>query len=455
MAFQFMHVETYSRKADKAGRSTSFVFDEASREPHASRHVERPGVPEVVHGIDLAELRDIHDAGAAAATSTNANGKVSKIRVDQHTLLTAIASHPATCEQMRADPAVAVQVDDWQRRNIEWMRETWGDRLVSVVRHTDEAHPHLHAYVLPDGPMRARELHPGVAAKTEAKAQALQGGSDAKTANKFGDDAYKAAMRALQDSYWERVGLPCGLARVGPGVRRLSRAGWQQEKHVASVAGQLVRTAEAAQSEVAQARKTVDGAAERLAAAAVAEERARDAARRARKAIEHAREQVFAARQAADAAEARRMAEERKARQASAAAKGVVAQAQHRAGEILISAAAEAEAMRRRVGGFGGRVGAIIGGLVNAMRVHSPDAIAEQARVEERSRLSPELEKVVEERDWIHEQLRRVERRAAALEASVSSLGQQRDDARTALNELRPSVSAPLSPPSSRLPPPL
>lgn len=444
MAFQFMHIETYSRKSDKAGRSTSFVLDEASREPHASQHVEQPGVPEVVHGLDLAELRGAHDAAAAVATATNANGKTSKIRVDQHTLLTAIASHPLTMDEVRSNPLAADQVADWERRSVEWMRETWGERLVSVIRHTDESYPHLHAYVLPDGPMRARDLHPGVVAKAQVKAKALDGGADQKSANKSGDAAYKEAMRGLQDSYWERVGMPSGLARVGPRVRRLSRAGWKQEKAVAAVTGELVRAAETAQSQIAHARKTVDGVTERLAAATAAEERARDAARRAHDAVEQAREQLSAMRQAADAAEARRLDEERKARRAAAAAKGVVAQAQQRAGEILISAAAEAEAMRRRFGSFGGRVGAVFGGLVNSIRLHSPDAIAEQARVEERKRLFPEIEKVTDERDWMHEQLRRAERRADALQSSVSSLGQQRDDARLALNNLTsPASSSP------------
>jgi len=36
MAYQFIHLETYSRKSDKSGRSTSFIFDEAERQKHPS-----------------------------------------------------------------------------------------------------------------------------------------------------------------------------------------------------------------------------------------------------------------------------------------------------------------------------------------------------------------------------------------------------------------------------------
>ena len=64
--------------------------------------------------------------------------------------------------------------------------------------------------------------------------------ADTKAANKMGDRAYRAAMRGWQDRYWESVGLPCGQTRLGPGRRRLTRAGHEAEKAQAGHAATLL-----------------------------------------------------------------------------------------------------------------------------------------------------------------------------------------------------------------------
>ena len=255
MAFQFVHIESYSRKSDKHGRSVGFVLDEAARRSDACQHVERPGVPVGVFGESVDGVRALHDARTAEATETTKAGKTRRIRQDQHTILTVIASHPATTDEMRADPSKAADVEAWQARVVDWLRDQWGDDLVSVIRHDDEAHPHLHAYVLPSDPaMRARRLHPGVVAKEEAARVALANGSDPKTTNKIGDNAYRAAMRGFQDTYWNQVGMASGQARLGPGRRRLTRAGWMAEKTAAAAAATALRVVELAQSTTSTAQ---------------------------------------------------------------------------------------------------------------------------------------------------------------------------------------------------------
>lgn len=42
MRFQFVHIETYARKADWLGRSTSWVLDEAERWEGSCPHVANP-----------------------------------------------------------------------------------------------------------------------------------------------------------------------------------------------------------------------------------------------------------------------------------------------------------------------------------------------------------------------------------------------------------------------------
>lgn len=224
MSYQFAHLETYSRKPNKEGVNTQFVFDEASRrEPSACRHVENPEKPGLVYGMDISDLEKLHNDMCDAATTTNANGQTRKIRKDQHTLCTVVLSYPEDPE-----PGTA-SYQEWEKRSVNWLKEKYGDDLKTVIRHTDEAHPHIHAYILPDD-ARAKDLHPGYSAKVSAMDEAMAGGMSKKAANKESNSAYREAMREWQDSYYEAVGRPCGLTRIGPGKRRLSRAEHTAEK---------------------------------------------------------------------------------------------------------------------------------------------------------------------------------------------------------------------------------
>lgn len=231
MSFQFVHLEAFSRKGDGKGRSTAFVFNEARRDPGASVHVPNRSPPIVVHGSTIEEVEALHDAAAYVATTTPKGGKPRKIQRTQHTLMTVVASHPYTVAEVRDDPAKREEVARWERLTADWLKSQYGDKLVSVVRHEDESHWHLHAYVLPDDPsMRAAALHPGQCAKADVMAAGPADSEDSKAHNRRGDAAYRAAMRGWQDAYHEAVAVPCGLTRLGPARRRLTRAAWQAEQ---------------------------------------------------------------------------------------------------------------------------------------------------------------------------------------------------------------------------------
>ncbi|MBY3531845.1 hypothetical protein HFN68_02635 [Rhizobium laguerreae] len=223
---------SFSRKGDAQGRGTGFIFAEASRKPEASIHVANPLPPTVVYGLDVADVESLHDAAADVARTTPKDGKPRRLRQDHKTLHTVIASHPLTMEEIRADPEKRAEAEAWEKRTIEWLRSQYGGDLKSVVRHEDESHYHIHAYIVPDADteMRALRHHPGVTAKRAAMAAGPADAEDSKAMSKRGDAAYKGAMREWQDSYHEVVGVPCGLARLGPGRRNLSRAEWQRDK---------------------------------------------------------------------------------------------------------------------------------------------------------------------------------------------------------------------------------
>lgn len=229
MAYQFAHIEGYARQGSKQGKgprkwSISDVAAEAMREPDACPHVEQPKPPTVLHGCSPDEAA--RQAEAWADNSRDAKGR--RLRKDGLCLLAGVVSLPAD------------RAADWpayRAASVAWLRHQYGERLRSVVEHTDEAHPHLHFYAVPLPGERFETLHAGrLAASRAAEGGAVKGKQN---------EAYKRAMRHWQDDFAVQVAAPFGLSRFGPGKRRLTRAEWQQEQQQALA--------------LAKARKALDG----------------------------------------------------------------------------------------------------------------------------------------------------------------------------------------------------
>lgn len=240
--YQFVHVETYARKCrningksgkkdgqklSKGGRTTRDIFAEAMRETDACHHVAEPCPPVLVFGQSLETTEREHDTRTSETKQTQKNGVKRSIRSTQNTLLTVVLSHPGDVP--------GTDLDDWRKRSVDWLRERYGDQLKTVIEHVDEGHPHLHAYIIPDS-LRAYDLHDGRCAKERAQADGL----DKDEQNR----AYKSAMRAFQDDYYKQVGVPCGLSRLGPKRRRLSREQWKTEQHQAEALKRVAKRAD-------------------------------------------------------------------------------------------------------------------------------------------------------------------------------------------------------------------
>ncbi len=232
MGCQFIHLESFARKPDLKGRGTDFIFGEANRKTECSVHVQNPLPPVVVYGVDIPVLQEIHDTAAANATIEVKGGHIRKLAKDKKTLHTIVASHPYSMDEINDDPAKRQEAEAWEKRTVAWLQQQYGGDLKSVIRHEDEGYYHLHAFVIPtsDPALSALKYHPGVAAKREIMAAGTVDGEDKKALSKRADAAYKAAMRQWQDSYHDAVAIPCGLTRLGPQRRRLTRDEWQREQ---------------------------------------------------------------------------------------------------------------------------------------------------------------------------------------------------------------------------------
>ena len=410
MSYQFVHMEVYSRKG-RDGRGVDFVLAEAERRPDACLHVANPLPPEVVFGVDVGAVRRRHDDRAQAAVTVLPNGRQRTIRKDQNTLATIVASHPATMDSARSNPVIAKAVRDWETLTVRWLREQYGDQLVSVVRHVDESHPHLHAYVLPDdSELRAGKLHPGQEAKRSIVAAGPVDGEDGKAVNRRGDAAYRSAMRAWQDSYWNSVGLPSGLTRLGPGRRRLTREEWQAEQT-------QVQAVRAAQANIARLEARADEfiTKTRFGAAATIQ-KAQDEAAELRAAV--MAEQV-AAKRMHDAAEARLRS-----------AQSLLRRAKRDGNRILQSARSEADRLRS----FGSRIRFLWDGLRRSViKARVRQSVARELD-RQRQRADDANRHMIEET----RKRREAEQARELAIAAVHAVGRERDAMRRRLAVLMP-----------------
>ncbi|MGO6844819.1 hypothetical protein ACCS84_16665 [Rhizobium ruizarguesonis] len=420
-------MESFSRKGDAQGRGTAFIFAEASRKPEASIHVPHPEPPVVVYGMDVADVEALHDAAAVAARTIPKDGKPRKLRQDHKTVHTVIASHPYTMDEIRDDPEKRKEAGVWERRTIDWLRSQYGNDLKSVVRHEDESHYHIHAYVVPtdDTEMRALRHHPGVTAKRAAMAAGPTNAEDSKTLSKRGDAAYKDAMREWQNSYHAVVGIPCGLARLGPRRRNLPRGEWQREKAQAKALQAALERAAVVRTKIETHIVTKKSEVETL--VSTAETTAVALRAEADAAIAAAARQLAAARVATDAAKASHDAAVRE----QAKARGMMSFVRQETARV----AAQAARLQK--------LPSILRTVFDGWR-HSKVADRIRAALESdmaalRERASSALERAaVAEAAY-----RKAETRASSLDAALTETEAQRDAARREVARLRPQEPTP------------
>jgi hypothetical protein len=248
MSYQFIHEESYARSAGKGktgGHSVSSIISEALRAPGAHPHVEAPLPPVTLFGC----APDAVEALATSYAETVKDAQGRKLRTDSPVLLAGVVSAPGAMSD--------AQWLVFKRDAVTALQERYGERLRSVIEHTDEAHKHIHYYCVPLAGERFDTLATGRGAKAAAEAAGKAEGLKKEQLSKLGNDAYKAERREFQDWFFKRVGMKHGLARIGPGRRRLSRAQWQAEqqqasalKNALSAGADVIASANAAAAEI-------------------------------------------------------------------------------------------------------------------------------------------------------------------------------------------------------------
>jgi hypothetical protein len=229
----FIHCQSFSRKPNRAGQCVVQVIGEGLRSGEYHPHVETPKPPIPVFG-DLTTFQLMHDAHVSERkTCAVKNGVVSErvIRQDRHTLFTIVASYPTPTTAVEGSSEELARFKRWVDLTVAWVREQYGDQLKVALAHIDEAHPHLHFWLLSDDlSADATLLHVGKIAKRETEVRLKSEGAPPREAVKAGNRALKSAMREWIDDYHRVVGAPLGMRRDGPKRRRLSRGQYQAEQ---------------------------------------------------------------------------------------------------------------------------------------------------------------------------------------------------------------------------------
>lgn len=257
---QFIHLQTFSRKPNPAGQHIDQIFGELTRDPEYSHHLEDPEPPVRIDGLTPEDLVRAHDKmieGARVEVKVKGKVKHRAVRKDRHTLMTAIASYPLTWDVIKGDPKEEAALKAWEAHNVAFFKKLYGPSYKATYRHTDEPYPHLHIYALPESfkGVDATKLHPGKFVKAREEAKAKAQGQSPRESVKVGNKALKDTMRKFQNLYFEHVGEPCGLLRIGPRRQRLSRKDYQAQKEAARL--RSVSTLEARDRDLKEQRESL------------------------------------------------------------------------------------------------------------------------------------------------------------------------------------------------------
>lgn len=267
--YQYIHAEVYARRAssnpkNKTEYSIDDIIGEALRDEGHCPQVAVPEAPRYILGSEASTRGILERVKENAAKYRDKMGR--KMRADAPVLLAGVASFPRDIEQK--DPELYKK---WESLTVEFLKKEYGDNLRSIVMHNDEAKPHLHFYVYSDTQVNAKELHYGHKKRA----------------------GYIDGAKAFQDSYFEKVAIHCGMARIGPKKQRLTRAEWKaQQEHAMKIAAAESAVLDSAATKEKEAHKRLQAVQEHAELLAKEKRATREAMQKALALQAEAREKI-------------------------------------------------------------------------------------------------------------------------------------------------------------------
>lgn len=227
-SYQFLHLETFALKPRKNTKrpSAEAVARECQRADQSYPHIPTPKKPELLYGITPMEA--LERVKNLVKECKDPLGR--KIRSDAQIISFGVASIKveSTDENWNSP-----QVKKWLKDTENYLKKRFGSHFVSLVKHSDERFCHIHFCIMPtkdeNGILDINSLHPGLAAQRNVNSKTRS----------VKDQAYKQAMRELQDDYFKEVGLVNGQLRYGPRRRRLTRSEWHAQKSYADLLSKI------------------------------------------------------------------------------------------------------------------------------------------------------------------------------------------------------------------------
>jgi septin family protein len=225
--FQFAHVDWSARVGAKKkkthknngnetrsrGWSAREIADEAERIDGACDHIENPLPPGLIYGVmphkavDKAEIWAESQSDMYQKKTKKGIVEIKRAyRADAPIMSNGIISLPRERE------------NEWQTfrdASLRWLKNHYRERLLSVVEHLDERHPHLHFYVVPLPGEDFSAVHEGYNARQKSRNKGEKAGETI--------TAYKEAMKVWQNDFYNAVASKFELARLGPRRERKDR----------------------------------------------------------------------------------------------------------------------------------------------------------------------------------------------------------------------------------------
>jgi hypothetical protein len=252
MGPQFVRVDKYGdvgahgKNTSERKRSMHDIAAEQVRAPYACPHLTDPKPHILRYGCDPREA--VAFAKELAQQAVDARGH--RLRCDAPIILAGVISWPEPLAECLADPKAMSRWVAFRDDSIAWLRQFWGDHLMSAVEHVDEDQPHFQFIVVThldaDRRLRLSSIHPGL---REEEAAARKGAS-----KRDQKKAHQGAMRRFQSTFYYEVASRHGLTRYGKRRQRVKRHEWMAQKAAAN------ELAEAGRRQREEARKLVQEA---------------------------------------------------------------------------------------------------------------------------------------------------------------------------------------------------